>query len=158
MRAERTDVSHVGHAIPGEVFHRDVHGATMPRRARLCFAPVAIRFASLAEPLGGADPPRGGAHPEPALERAREGRRRRKPVIEGDDENALITMMDQGERGPLEPEPLDERGQRLARHRAEDAVKMEWGEGGDRREAFEKKLLGEMVPDVIDDAIDPLLV
>ena len=73
-------------------------------------------------------------------------------------EHALVRMHGQGDGGPLDPQPLDEAEQRLSGGRLEDPVEMEGREGGDARQAREGELLGEMSTNMIDDAVDPLLV
>jgi hypothetical protein len=79
-------------------------------------------------------------------------------VIERDREDALVTVVDQRDRGPLEPEPLDECEQRLVGDRPEDAMEMKRREGGDLGETLEREVLGKVVADVVDDPVDTLLV
>lgn len=67
-------------------------------------------------------------------------------MIERDGEHALVPVMDQRERRPLEPEPLDEREQRLVDDRAEDPVEVKRRERGDVGEALE---LARMKPGAI---------
>ena len=124
----------------------------------LCFARLAIRFAPLAPALGAAGSPRRRAHTEVAPEGSRERGGRRKSVVERDRQDALVRVVDQGDRGPLEPEPLDESEQRLVGNRAEDTMEMKRREGGDLGETLESEVLGKVRSDVVDDPIDTLLV
>jgi len=130
----------------------------MPAPPSLCFARLAIRFAPLAPALGAAGSPRRCAHTEVAPERSRERGGRRKAVVERDRENALVTMMDQRDRRPLEPEPLDESEKRLAGDCPEDTMEMKRREGGDLGEPLERELLAKVLADVVDDPVDTLLI
>jgi hypothetical protein len=124
----------------------------------LCFAGLAIRFAPLAPPLGAPPSPRRRAHPEVAAERSRERGRGRKAVVERDREDALVGVVNQRDRGPLEPEPLDECGKRLLGDRPEDAMEVKRREGGDLGETLEREGIGKVLPDVVDDPVDTLFV
>lgn len=130
----------------------------MPEPRSLCFAGLAIRFASLAPPLGAPGSPRRRAHTEVAPERSRERGGRRKAVVERDREDALVRVVDQRDRGPLEPEPLDESEKRLVGDRPKDSMEMKRREGGDLGETIEGEALGKVLADVIDDPVDAFLV
>jgi hypothetical protein len=65
-----------------------------------------------------------------APERSRERGGRRKAVVERDREDALVRVVDQRDRGPFEPEPLDECEQRLVSDCPEDTMEMKRREGG----------------------------
>ena len=79
-------------------------------------------------------------------------------MVERDRENALVTMMDQRDRRPLEPEPLDESEKRLAGDCPEDTMEMKRREGGDLGEPLERELLAKVLADVVDDPVDTLLI
>lgn len=130
----------------------------MPEPRSLCFAGLAIRFAPLAPPLGAPGSPRRRAHTEVAPERSRERGGRRKAVVERDREDALVRVVDQRDRGPLEPEPLDESEKRLVGDRPKDSMEMKRREGGDLGETIEGEALGKVLADVIDDPVDAFLV
>ncbi len=73
-------------------------------------------------------------------------------------EHALVRMRGQGDGGPFDPQPLDEAEEGLSGGGLEDPVEMEGREGCDARQAREGELLSEMSTNMIDDAIDALLV
>lgn len=130
----------------------------MPALAALCFARLAIRFAPLAPALGATHSPYRRAHTEVAPEGSRERGGRGKAVVERDSEDALVTVMGQRDRCALEPKPLDECEKRLVGYRSKDAMEMKRREGRDVGETLEEELLGKVGADVVNDAVDTVLV
>jgi hypothetical protein len=58
----------------------------------------------------------------------------------------------------LEALALDEAEERLAGDGAEQAVEVKRREGRQARQGRQRQVVGEMLPDMIDDPVDPLLV
>lgn len=79
-------------------------------------------------------------------------------MVERDREDALVRVVDQRDRSPLEPEPLDESEKRLVGDRPKDTMEMKRREGGDLGETIEGEALGKVLADVIDDPVDAFLV
>src|SRR5215467_13081839 len=114
MGTVRADVPQVGDVVGRQLTDLDSHGDllwlprhTMPRPVRPSFALVAIRFASLAPPLGSTRAPVGGAHREVGLEGAREGRGGGEAMVEGNGQDAVVPVMHQGDGRSLQSKPLD---------------------------------------------------
>ena len=79
-------------------------------------------------------------------------------MIEREREDTLIGIVQERAGGLLDPQPVDESEQRLSGDRTEHAMEVERGEGGHPGQCRQRQLVGEMAPDVIDDAIDASLV
>jgi len=152
------DMAHVRDAVGRQLLDAHAHAASLLPRAGPRFARLAKRFAALAPAPGVAGPPLGRARAEVDPEGAGEAGGGREAVIERDREHALIRVVDQRDRGALEPLSLDEGRQCLAGDRPEDAVEVERREQGDPRQALEREILRQVIPDVVDHPVDPLLV
>ena len=132
----------------------------MPEPRSLCFARLAIRFAPLAPALRApsfATSSR-SSRSGPGTLRAKRCARTKKPWSRRDREDTLVGVVNQRDRGPLEPEPLDECGKRLAGDRPEDTMEMKRREGGNLGETLEREGLAQVFPDVVDDPVDTLFV
>src|SRR5262249_46104163 len=155
-----------------QLLHSNVHdfplsssGGSMGRSTRSCVAGLAKLFAELAIQLAARGPARstavtpcGRAHPEVGPEGACERGGRGKAVIERHLEHAAIRRSEQDVRRALEPQALDEPGERLAGDGPKDAVEVKRRERRDGGEGRECQHLAEMRADVIDDAVDARLV
>src|SRR5262250_1562442 len=132
--------------------------AHVPRFAQLakCLVDRSGALPSLA--LGAAVPPLARRHAEAGAERSGEGRRGREAVIEGDFEDGRAWARGEDARGVLDPLPLDVGEERLADEGGEDAVEVEGREGGDAARLGEAQRLAQPRADMVDDAIDALLV
>jgi hypothetical protein len=135
----------------------------MARARRRGFARLAKRFAHLAPlpsapALSALPPPLPGGHAEVGAEGPREGGGRGEAVIERDLQDGWTRPRREDARRLLDALPLDVGGERLARDGPEDAVEVERGEGGLAAELGEAQRLAQPLTDMVDDAIDALLV
>jgi hypothetical protein len=93
-----------------------------------------------------------------AAERVSERRGRGEAVVERHGQHALAGMARERPRRPLDAHTLDEPEQRLPGDRREHPVEMKRRKRGDPGGVGERQFIREMLADVIDDAVDPLLV
>ena len=79
-------------------------------------------------------------------------------MIEGHREDARTAGQQEGAGGLLDPLPLDEAEQRLPGDGPKHPVEVKRREGGHPGQLGQGQGLGEMLADVIDDPVDPLLI
>lgn len=89
---------------------------------------------------------------------ARQRCRRGETACRRDVRNAPARIDNEAARRALDAHALDEFEHVFVRDRLEDAVKVKRRKGGDRREALERQILGQVRFDEVDDAVDALLV
>ena len=128
-----------------------------------CFARLANLFAHLAQvrlspALCPTAPPLTGAHAEAGAEGPGEGGGRREAMIERHLEDAGFPIRGEDARGLLDPLPLDIGEEGLTGEREEDPMKMERRERRQSGQPAKGQRLGQPLADVVDDAIDALLV
>ena len=79
-------------------------------------------------------------------------------MIQRDREDALVAMTQEGAGRLLDPLAVDELEQRLPGDRGEDPMEVKRRERRHAGEGGKRQLVGQMLADVVDDAVDALLI